>query len=453
MTNTERKAVLGLAGIYGFRMLGLFLILPVFALYAEQLAGATPLLIGLAIGIYGLAQAILQIPFGLLSDRIGRKPVILVGLMLFAVGSIIAAQAEDIWMILLGRAIQGSGAIAAAVMALAADLTRDSQRTKAMATIGMTIGSAFAVSLIAGPYLYSLIGISGIFWLTAVLAIAGVLVIVSVVPTPAHQHLHREAQPVPETIKRVVANIELLRLDWGIFSLHLILTAVFLAVPLLLRDLGLPLSEHSLVYLAVLVVSVVAMVPFIIMAEKYGKMKAVFNGGIAAICLAMLALNQFGTSWLMVGLILALFFTGFNLLESTLPSLVSKIAPADAKGTAMGVYSTSQFMGGFVGGVMGGWVHQSFGYQAVFLAAATVAVIWLLLALTMRAPGQYSSRVLDLAGMNVEKTSSFAKDLNKLAGIVEAIVIADEQVAYLKIDSKKLDETQLDALLAANELR
>ena len=199
--------------------------------------------------------------------------------------------------------------------------------------------------------------------------------------------------------------------------------------------------------------SVVAMVPFIIMAEKYGKMKAVFNGGIAAICLAMIAMNQFGSSWLTVALILALFFTGFNLLESTLPSLVSKVAPADAKGTAMGVYSTSQFMGGFVGGVLGGWVHQSFGYQAVFLAAFAVALVWLLIALSMRTPGQYSSRVLDLAGMTVEKTSSFAKDLNQLAGIVEAIVIAEEQVAYLKIDRKKLDESELDALLAANELR
>jgi len=283
LTSVERKAITGLAGIYGFRMLGLFLVLPVFALYAEKLEGATPLLIGLAVGIYGLTQAILQIPFGLLSDRIGRKPVILGGLVLFALGSVIAAMAEDIWLILVGRAIQGSGAIAAAVMALAADLTRDSKRTRAMATIGMTIGAAFAVSLMAGPFLDQLIGISGIFWMTAVFAVLSILVILFVVPTPEKQPVHREAQTVPEAFSRVLKNTELLRLDWGIFSLHLILTAMFLSIPLLLRDLGLPQAEHSLLYLVVLGISVVIMVPFIILAEKKGKIKAVFSGGIAAI--------------------------------------------------------------------------------------------------------------------------------------------------------------------------
>lgn len=453
MTSTERKAIYGLASIYGFRMLGLFLILPVFALYAEHLEGATPFLIGLAVGIYGLTQAVLQIPFGLLSDRIGRKPVILTGLFLFAAGSVVAALAEDIWLILLGRAIQGSGAIAAAVMALAADLTRDSQRTKAMATIGMTIGSAFALSLMAGPYLDSLIGISGIFWMTAAFAMTGILVIVFVVPTPVHQHVHREAQPVPETFRRVLSNTQLLRLDWGIFSLHLILTAVFLAMPLLLRDLGLPLTEHSLVYLAVLALSVVAMVPFIIIAEKHGKMKAVFNGAIIAICLSLMAIHWLGSSWLAVAAILALFFTGFNLLESTLPSLISKIAPADAKGTAMGVYSTSQFMGGFLGGIIGGWVHQMYGYQWIFMAALVIGVIWLGFALSMATPGQYSNRVLSLDDIDDEKSVRLSAQLMQLAGVIEAVVIKDEKVAYLKIDRNRLNEDELNALIATSQLR
>ncbi|MGD2118614.1 MAG: MFS transporter [Chromatiales bacterium] len=449
MTPTERRAAFGLAGIYGFRMLGLFLILPVFALYTEHLEGATPLLIGLAIGAYGLTQAILQLPFGLLSDRIGRKPVIFGGLLLFAIGSVVAALADDIWLIIIGRAIQGSGAVAAAVMALAADLTRDSQRTKAMATIGMTIGTAFALSLVAGPFIDAYIGISGIFWLTTVLAVLGMLVLMLVVPTPVSQHLHRDAQPVPAMFKRVLGSGELLRLDFGIFSLHLILTAMFLAMPLLLRDLGLPVQQHSLLYLPVLLLSVGAMVPFIIMAEKHGKMKTVFSGAVATILVALLLMYFFPTGYWLVGLFLLLFFSGFNLLESTLPSLISKVAPADAKGTAMGVYSTSQFMGGFVGGVAGGWVHQQFGYVTVFLAAAGLAVVWLGIALTMRTPGQYSSRVLAIQARDREQSARLVSQLSALEGVVEAVVIAGEQVAYLKVDRKKLNESELEAVLAA----
>ena len=448
LTGTEKKAIFGLASVYGFRMLGLFLILPVFAIFAENLEGATPLLIGLAVGIYGLTQALLQIPFGLLSDRIGRKPVILGGLLLFAIGSIIAAIAEDIWLIMIGRAIQGSGAIAAAVMAMVADLTRDSKRTRAMATVGMTIGASFAISLMAGPGLYQNLGMSGIFWLTGAFAFIGILIVAFIVPSPTKQEIHRDAQTVPQTLTRVLQDGQLLRLDFGIFSLHLVLTAVFLSVPLLLRDLGLPLNEHSLLYLAVLIVSVILMVPLIIQAEKYGRMKAVFLIGIGLVILALASMFFIAKSWIMAAVLLGVFFWGFNLLESLLPSLISKTAPVDAKGTAMGAYSTSQFMGGFLGGVLGGLVHQYFGYEFVFIACMLVAIIWFLIAMGMAQPGQFSSRVMNLEGMSQDKIEDIKKRLQTMQGIVEAVVIPSEKVAYLKVDRKQFDEEELTALVA-----
>ena len=448
MTDSEKRAVFGLAGVYGFLMLGLFLILPDFALFAEGLPGATPLLTGLAVGIYGLTQALLQIPFGLLSDRIGRKPVIFGGLLLFALGSVIAASADDVWMVILGRAVQGSGAIAAAVMALAADLTREENRTKAMATIGMTIGLSFMVAMMAGPVLGRLIGVSGIFWLTAVLALLGMAVVGLIVPTPARSRVHRDAEPVPAMFRRVLGNSDLLRLDLGIFSLHLILTALFLSVPLVLRDLGLEPLQHSTLYLPVMLGSIAAMVPFIILAERRGLMKPVFVGAVAALVIAQFALGLFsGQFWGFVAA-LTLFFTAFNLLEATLPSLVSKVAPVDAKGTAMGVYSTSQFAGAFVGGLLGGWVHQQFGLIAVFQAGALVATVWLLLALGMGKPGRYASRLLNLGSMEQELAGELAGRLRGVSGVVEAVVVADEGVAYLKVDRDRLDAAALDEIVA-----
>ncbi len=384
MNPLERRSAYGLAGIYGFRMLGLFLILPVFALYAEDLDYATPVLVGLAIGIYGLTQAVLQIPFGLLSDRIGRKPVIVGGLLLFALGSVIAATADDIWLIIIGRAIQGSGAIAAAIMALLADLTRESQRTKAMAMVGITIGISFSVALILGPLLHHWIGMSGIFWLTAGLAVLGILILLLMVPTPAHSSVHGDAEPVPGMFRRVLANRDLLRLDLGIFTLHLVLTSLFLSIPLALRDVGLPVQQHSYLYLPVMLISMIVMVPFIIMAEKRGRMKVVFMGGIGLLLLAQLGFYFTLHSFWGLATFMLLFFIAFNVLEATLPSLVSKTSPAAAKGTAMGVYTTSQFAGAFCGGLLGGWIHTQFGLSAIYLMGALACLIWLLIAAGMQ---------------------------------------------------------------------
>lgn len=384
MNQLEQRSAYGLAGIYGFRMLGLFLILPVFALYAEDLGHATPLLVGLAIGIYGLTQAVLQIPFGFLSDRIGRKPVIVGGLLLFALGSVIAATADDIWLIIIGRAIQGSGAIAAAIMALLADLTRESQRTKAMAMVGITIGMSFALALISGPLLHHWMGMSGIFWLTAALAVLGILILMLVVPTPVHSSVHGDAEPVPAMFRRVLGNVDLLRLDLGIFTLHLTLTSLFLSIPLALRDVGLPVQQHTYLYLPVMLIAMIIMVPLIIMAEKRGRMKPVFLGAIGLLVLTQIGFYFSLHSFWGMALCMALFFVGFNVLEATLPSLVSKTSPREAKGTAMGVYTTSQFAGAFCGGLAGGWIHTEFGLAAVYLMGALACSVWLLLASGMR---------------------------------------------------------------------
>jgi len=448
LSRSERRAALGLAGIYGSRMLGLFLILPVFALYAEDLAGATPLLTGLAIGIYGLTQALLQIPYGLLSDRLGRKPVILAGLLVFALGSVVAALATDIWWIIAGRALQGSGAVAAAVMALAADLTREDQRTKVMAMIGVTIGASFMLAMISAPALDAWVGVSGIFWLTALLALLGAAALLWVVPRPSSSARHRDAQPVPAMFRRVLGDGQLLRLDLGIFCLHLVLTAMFLVVPLALRDAGLAPQQHSLLYAPVMVLSIAAMVPFIILAERGGRMKSVFLGAIATITLAALLLwGQLGSFW---GLAAALwlFFVGFNLLEATLPSLVSKLAPADAKGTAMGVYSSSQFAGAFVGGVAGGWVHQAYGIDGVMLLVVAAGAGWLLAASSMRNPGRHASRLLKVTVADEAAADALAARLGGVTGVVEAVVVAADGVAYLKVDKDTLDQAALDAIFA-----
>lgn len=447
MTPLETKATLSLASIYALRMLGLFMILPVLSLFTEQMTGATPLLIGLAISVYGLTQAVLQIPFGLLSDRFGRKKIIIIGLIIFAAGSVVAAVSTTIYGVLLGRAIQGCGAIAAAIMALVADLTQEVHRTKAMAIIGISIGISFAVAIILGPILAGYIGVSGIFWLTAVLALWGILVILFIVPNPKKSIVHRDAQLVPSQFFKVLKMPDLLRLNYGIFILHLCLTSSFVVLPLLMRDAGIAPTNHWMLYLPVLLTSMAAIIPFVIIAEKKRQMKTVFVSAITVLILAHLGLFAFSNTTYGIISFLWLFFCGFNLLEATLPSLISKTAPADLKGTAMGAYSSAQFMGAFVGGAAGGYLYGVMGAHVVFLLGAGALCTWFMVALCMNTPQYLANMLVNLDNINPAKEAIFVTELLAITGVEEVKLHFEESVAYLKVDNTVLQKTDLQCLL------
>ena len=387
MDKHDLRAAASLAAVFSVRMLGLFMVYPVFAAFARHLAGATPYRIGVALGIYGLSQGALQMPFGTLSDRIGRKTMIVVGLVIFGIGSAVAASATTIDGMIVGRLLQGAGAIGSVVLALIADLTAEKNRTRAMALVGVTIGFSFLVAIVAGPAVAGWIGVAGIFWLMAALALAGIAITVFIVPVPPRPQVQPGAETVSALIGASLRHPELLRLDFGIFALHAMLTASFLVVPGLLRGtLAVSSRDQWLVYLPVLLVSVAVMVPAIIVAERYRRMKSVLVIAVAALAASQLMMAMGGQDAyvLLVGLLV--FFCGFNIMEASLPSLVTKTAPPGATGTATGIYSSSQFLGIFAGGVIGGWVHQAAGTAAVFLFAGAVAVVWLLVTATMRGP-------------------------------------------------------------------
>ena len=442
----EKRAAASLASIYALRMLGLFMIFPVFSLYGQQLEGNTPLLIGLAIGAYGLTQAIFQIPFGMLSDKIGRKPVIVAGMLIFALGSIIAAMSDTIYGVIIGRIIQGSGAVAAAVMALAADLSREEHRTKIMAAIGMSIGFAFAVAMVLGSILNEWIGVAGIFWLTAGFALIGVGVTLFWVPD-APKTFHRETEPVPEQFKAILSDHQLLRLDAGILILHMVLTATFIVIPIALTNehyANLPSAEHWKVYLPVMILAMVLMVPFIIIAESKRRMKEVFVGAIAVVAIAEWGFWAFNDSFYALAFFILVFFSAFNILEASLPSLISKLSPAEAKGTAMGVYSTSQFFGAFLGGIIGGKLLGLYGINGVFLFAMLAMLVWLLIALTMKTPRYLSSFVVKLSKVTAEDIPKVTAGLTGICGVAEAVVIPEDGAAYLKVELHALDKAGLN---------
>jgi MFS family permease len=448
MERQEFRAVGALAAVFSVRLLGLFMIYPVFAAYAQHLDGATPYLIGEALGVYGLSQGLLQIPFGLLSDRIGRKTMIVVGLLLFAVGSAIAAMSTSIGGVIIGRVLQGAGAVGAVILAMVADLTQEENRTKAMAVVGISIGFSFMLALIAGPIVARFIAVDGIFWLMVALALIGIGITLFVVPTPPRLRVHRDAEAVPALIGSVLKNKELLRLDFGIFALHVMLTAGFLVVPGLLHGaLGVTSHDQWIVYLPVLAVSVAVMVPAIIVAEKYRRLKGVFVAAVAALVLSQMMLYFDASNLYVLLAALVIFFSAFNVMEASLPSLITKAAPPDAKGTATGIYSSSQFLGIFVGGIVGGWANQTGGSAGVFVLTAVIALIWLVAAATMAQPSYLTTRLVRIG--DGADAQTLAARLRQVPGVAEAVVVAEEKLAYLKVDTKAFDAAIAESLARA----
>jgi MFS family permease len=443
MSSAELRAGASLAGVFGLRMLGLFLILPVFAVHAPQLSGGDNLtLVGLALGAYGLAQAFLQIPFGMASDRWGRKPVIYAGLAIFTAGSFLAALGTDIWTVIAGRSLQGAGAISSVVVALAADLSREQHRTKIMAMIGASIGLMFALSLVGAPVLYRWIGMPGLFVVTGVLSLGAIWVVKALVP---------DAPPRPHAVPgraRDMLHPELLRLNLGIFVLHAVQMAMFVIVPVRLVGAGLEVSGHWKLYLPVVLASFLVMVPPILYADRRHRPKPVLLGAVALLA-AVQALFMGAGSVLAYGLLLVGFFAAFNVLEAMLPSLVSRVAPAHARGAAIGVYNTTQTLGLFFGGLAGGWAGKHFGGDAVFAVCAAACLLWFAAGLAMQPPLAVVNRFASLtfsiaAGVELD---GLREALARVRGVRAAEVLVHERLVRLEVEPGQWDEISVRRLV------
>lgn len=447
MTAAELRAGVSLAGVYGLRMLGLFFILPVFAVHAQTLHGGQDLtLVGIAIGGYGLAQGLLQIPFGMASDRWGRKPLIYTGLVIFAAGSFLGIAAGDIWTAIAARILQGAGAINSVAMALAADLTREQHRTKIMAMIGATIGVMFAVSLVGAPLLYRYAGMGGVFASTGVLSLAAIAVVRYFVPDPPP---HTKSEPRAAE-RRTRLNPELLRLNAGIFVLHVVLYAMFVIVPPLLVGAGWPLAEHWKIYLPVLAVSFILMLPAILYADRRNRPKPVLLGAVALLGLTLSALAAGEAGVVRLTVVMLGFFAAFNTLEAMLPALVSRMAPAHGRGFAIGVYNTTQTLGVFFGGLIGGGVAEHYGPTAVFLTAAVLCGLWFVVALGMRPPARpvndLSSLTFSIAsGVNLD---GLDRALAAVRGVREAEVLGEQRIVRLKVVAGEWDEGRVRQLVS-----
>lgn len=437
MNALERRSTFALSSIFALRMLGLFMIIPVFSVAGQSYQYATPALLGLAVGVYGLSQSILQIPFSLWADRFSRKPLVIFGLLLFALGGAIAAMSHTIYGVILGRAVAGAGAVSAVVMALLADVTREEERSKAMAVMGMSIGLSFVVAFSIGPWLTGLVGISGLFWVTTLMGLCAIFMLFLVPKTTRH---HRNFQQgyLPQ-LKAVLKMPDLNRLHISIFSLHLLLTAMFIYVPSqLIEYAGIPLSKHGMVYLPLLLLGVLLSFPSIIVAEKYRKMRGIFLFAITGVVLGLFVLIFGYMSKYVILLGLGLFFVAFNVMEALLPSWLSKSAPIQSKATAMGVNASAQFLGAFFGGTLGGQLLMLHNTTMGWSILAVISVVWLLIGLGLKQPRYLSSLILKLPEQ--KQTDEWTTQLLAIHGIEEVVVMPDQQIAYVKLDKKQLSE-------------
>lgn len=456
MTRTERNAVVSLSSIMGLRMVGLFMVLPVFTLYARQLAGSTPALIGMAMGIYGLAQALFQIPFGALSDRVGRKPIIFLGLLIFIAGSWIAGITHSITGMIIGRSLQGVGAVGSTILALMADLTREDQRTKAMAISGMTIGFSFSVAMFLGPLLTKWMSVPDLFLIASGFGVVGILILWRSVPTPVVSTWHRDTEPELKSFIKLLASPDLAKLNVGIFALHAIFTASFIVIPVgLYNFVGLASSQQWKIYLPALLVAFVIAMGCIGMSERKQQIKPYFIGGIAVLGLSELCLWVVPDSMTLAFVGLCLFFGSFSLLEAFMPSLITRTAPAARKGSALGIYSCSQFFGIFVGGVLGGWLYGKFGFSGVYLFCVILSLFWLALAFLMQPPRFLVTRMWKVTPSRQSDWNAIAAKLHLLPGMVEITFIAEDGIAYLKMEratAKAPDFLQLQEQVICNNL-